>query len=146
MAKKARKAKARAAASKKRTGRKLDAPADLRTMVAVAAWGDQKFADLVRSNPKAAVTQLAKEYNIKVPQRMKFTAVEARPDEYPLFLLPNPAGELKTARLKAGPGGIRTVTADCWCSDTTTGRCSCMTIAGTPCLGCRTSTSRCFCD
>ena len=92
-------------------------------MVAVAAWADQKFADLVRTNPKAAVSQFAKEYKIKVPQRMKFTAVEARADEYPLFLLPNPAGELKTARLKAGPGGIRTVTAECWCSDTATSTC-----------------------
>ena len=146
MAKKTRKVAKRAAAPKKRAGRKLDAPADLRTMVAVAAWSDQKFAELVRKNPKAAVAQLAKEYNIKVPQRMKFKSVEARPDEYQLFLLPNPAGELKTARLKAGPGGIRTVTADCWCGDTTTGGCSCLTIAGTPCLGCRTSTSRCFCD
>lgn len=139
MAKKAR-------GAKKASSRKQKAPADLRTMVTVAAWNDPKFAELVRKRPAAAVAQLAKEYNIKVPKRVKFTTVEAKPNDYHLYLLPNPAGELKTSRLKAGPGGIRTVTADCFCPDTTTGRCSCGTIAGTPCLGCRTSTSRCFCN
>ncbi|MBI2716071.1 MAG: hypothetical protein HYX37_16685 [Rhizobiales bacterium] len=149
MAKVTRKGKARAGASRKtkaRAGGKLKAPADLRTMITVAAWADPKFAELVQRDPAAAVAELAKEYDIKPPRGMKFKTVQADPNEYLFFLPPNPAGELKTSRLEAGPGGIRTVTADCWCGDTTTGRCSCGSIAGTPCLGCRTSTSRCFCN
>lgn len=132
--------------AKKAAKGKQKAPADLRTMVAVAAWSDPKFAALVKKKPAAAVAQLAKEYNIKVPRGVKFKTVKATGKDYHLYLLPNPAGELKTARLEAGPGGIRSITADCWCGNTTTGRCSCGSIAGTPCLGCRTSTSRCYCN
>jgi len=131
---------------KKPGAKKQKAPADLRTMIALAAWADPKFADLVRRDPAKAVAELAKEYDVPVPKGVKFKTVVADPKEFQLFLLANPAGKMEAASRAVGPGGIPSVTADCWCGDTTTGGCSCGSIAGTPCLGCRTSTSRCFCN
>ena len=131
----------------KKVSKKKKPPADLQTMVTVAAWQDPVFAELVQKDPEKAVRELAKEYNIQVPRGVKFTTTLGEEKTINFSLAKNPAGDprAKIAMAK-GPGHVPTITADCWCGDTTTGKCSCGSLFGTPCLACRTSTSRCFCN
>lgn len=67
-------------------------PFDLRTLVDLEAWQNPRFRNEVQRDPKAAVTRLAAQYGITLPEGMEFRTVSDTAKVYNLVISENPVG------------------------------------------------------
>ena len=100
--------------------------------LAIRAWCDTKFQADLEADQTDVVRKLCEEFGIAYDS-VAFANI----------LVPgSPAGDLPFDGYKAtgpGPGGGAwlSLTAECGCDVSETGGCSCLSIAGTPCITCQ---------
>lgn len=109
---------------------------ELRDLIQVVSWTDEQFAEELRTNRGAAVSALIERIGFDVGDLDLDLVSDFEIPESPIGASPVEIHALDdTEKL---PGTVNSYTADCGCSDTTTGGCSCGSVFGTPCLACAT--------
>lgn len=108
-------------------------PSDIRQQVLKRSWSDPEFRDQVQQDPRAALKTLGYD----APDFLKFQVAPQANDTIVLLVADNPAGASQTEGAgevhveadwtsdEGNCGSHCTLTAECFCADTLTGRCIC---------------------
>lgn len=110
---------------------------ELRDLIQVVSWTDEQFAEELRKDRAAAITALIERVGFDVGDLDLALVSDFEIPASPMGASPSEVHASDTTT-KPGPGTVNSYTADCGCSDTTTGGCSCGSVFGTPCLACAT--------
>ena len=111
---------------------------ELRDLIQVVSWIDEQFAEEMRTDRVAAITALVARVGMDIGDLDLNLVGDFEIPESPMGASPSEVHALDTHEKLPGPGTVNSYTADCGCSDTTTGGCSCGSVFGTPCLACAT--------
>lgn len=99
--------------------------------LSVRVWSDPKVAADFKKDPNGVIALLCGELGVSPAEASNIVIQKS-----PVGDLPFEGPEMGLSSTVYGCGGVGTLTAECGCSYTTTGGCSCFSIYGTPCLGC----------
>jgi len=112
--------------------------------LATRAWADPKLAADFARDRTGTLEKLCAEFDLDagLMTGMNIVLPTSPAGDMP-FDSPHPGAHLDNTAWSCPSytcdcsGGTPTITAECGCRETTTGGCSCLSIAGTPCWGCQ---------